>query len=60
MLESVCGRTGWLCHAYVLMGNHDQMGARSTVSREVGALEKDLPKDKKRMRRYQPMVAADV
>ena len=22
VLEDACGRTGWLCHAYVLMGNH--------------------------------------
>ena len=22
VLEQACGRTGWVCHAYVLMGNH--------------------------------------
>jgi REP element-mobilizing transposase RayT len=22
VLEEACGRTGWLCHAYVLMPNH--------------------------------------
>ena len=43
-LGEVCARTGWRVHAFVLMGNHYQMGARSTVSREVGALEKELPK----------------
>ena len=36
------------------------MGARSTVSREVGALAKVLPKDKKLMKLYQQLVAADV
>jgi putative transposase len=36
------------------------MGARSTVSREVGALAKVLPKDKKLTRLYEQIVAADV
>lgn len=37
-----------------------QMGARSTVSRELGALAKVLPKDKKLTKLYEQMVADDV
>ncbi len=36
------------------------MGARSTVSREVGALAKKLPKDKKLTKLYQQLVTDDV
>jgi hypothetical protein len=36
------------------------MGARSTVSREVGALAKVLPKDRKLAKLYQQLVADDV
>jgi REP element-mobilizing transposase RayT len=35
-LGDACGRTGWLCHAYVLMGNHYHMVIENAGSESGG------------------------